>query len=265
MATADLAEGSRHLQKACDSEELLSRLGQRGRTGSKARCHFLTHGDRAKVARRLTYLCLGAGPDVQVLSSDRWMPVGFDEVKEAELDRAGLLPSVDQQSLTDWWLVEKGPNSRTPNWDIASTCTIDGRQGFVLVEAKAHGTEFSDAGKRLRGGDSGANHKRIGEAIIDANEGLGEATGLDWGLSRNRSYQLSNRFAWAWKVCTLGYPVAIVYLGFVGAIEMEPDYFRDEEEWITLVLSKTIVPAKAWSRRGGGWNWVGVVSGLFNQ
>lgn len=144
----------RDLQNIYNSEELLSRLKQNGRTGSKARCHFLTHGERAKVARRLTYLCMGAGPKVQVLPSDHWMPVGFDKVEEAELDKADFLPPVDQQSLTHWWLAERRPNSQTPNWDIASTCTIDGRQGLVLVEAKAHGTEFTDGGKPLRNGDS---------------------------------------------------------------------------------------------------------------
>ncbi len=190
---------------------------------------------------------MGAGPKVQVLPSDHWMPVGFDKVEEAELDKADFLPPVDQQSLTHWWLAERRPNSQTPNWDIASTCTIDGRQGLVLVEAKAHGTEFTDGGKPLRNGDSPANHERIGQAIDDANEGLVEATGLDWGLSRDHSYQLSNRFAWAWKVCTLGYPVALVYLGFIGATEMKSDYFRDEDEWITLVLSKTAVPSEAWA------------------
>jgi hypothetical protein len=82
------------------------------------------------------------------------MPVGFDKVEEAELDKADFLPPVDQQSLTHWWLAERRSNSQTPNWDIASTCTIDGRQGLVLVEAKAHGTEFTDGGKPLRDGDA---------------------------------------------------------------------------------------------------------------
>jgi hypothetical protein len=44
------------------AKDLLSRLRAKEQRGSKPRCHFLTHGDPAKVARRLTYLCMGGRP-----------------------------------------------------------------------------------------------------------------------------------------------------------------------------------------------------------
>src|SRR4051794_17395520 len=41
---------------------------------------------------------------------------------------------------------------------------------------------------------------------------------------------MSNRFAWGWKLCTLGYSVALVYLGFVGARDMSGS-FETETDW----------------------------------
>jgi hypothetical protein len=41
---------------------------------------------------------------------------------------------------------------------------------------------------------------------------------------------MSNRFSWAWKLCTLGYPIALVYLGFIDATEM-PSLFRQDDDW----------------------------------
>ena len=71
------------------------------------------------------------------------MPEGFDQVEEAQLHRAPrLLTPQDCKALGDWWLVVQSDDSRTPNWDIASTCTVDGRKGVLLVEAKAHNQEL---------------------------------------------------------------------------------------------------------------------------
>ena len=46
-------------------------------------------------------------------------------------------------------------------------------------------------------------------------------------------YQLSNRFAWLWKLASLGIPVVLLYLGFLNAQDMTDDgpLFRSEEEW----------------------------------
>lgn len=100
-----------------------------------------------------------------------------------------------QQQLRDWWLaVPKRAN--TPNWDLASTCRIEGRQGLLLVEAKAHTKELSYDGKRTPDTENGRrNRKRIGSAIEEANADLEHVTGESWGISRDACYQLSNRFA----------------------------------------------------------------------
>ncbi len=63
------------------------------------------------------------------------------------------------------------------------------------------------------------NHAQIGRAISEASLGLKD-TMDGWNLSRDSHYQLANRFAWAWKLASMGVPVVLVYLGFLGAAEM---------------------------------------------
>jgi hypothetical protein len=195
--------------------ELLSRLRRKEQRGSKPRCHFLTHGHNEEVAHRLTSLI---APRCRVSAADKWMPTGFEATEEAQLHKAEcLIPSADdRQVLKHWWLADPRPTSRTPTWDIASTCLIDGRRGLLLMEAKAHEAELINeaCGKRFDQGSSQVNHYRIGRAIAEANEGLQIATKMEWRLSSARCYQMSNRFAWAWKLCTLGYPVALCIWAF---------------------------------------------------
>ena len=176
------------------------------------------------MASRLNVL---AEPWASVSSDDCWMPEGFCRTQEAELDKAiRLLPRQgERDKLRSWWLVVSSRNTRTPNWDIASTCTIDGRKGLILVEAKAHDTELYNetGGKSLdvsATANSRRNHAKIGKAIDEANVGLADQTGRRWSLSRDNRYQMSNRFAWSWKIAELGYPVVLIYLGFLEAEEM---------------------------------------------
>lgn len=64
------------------SSDLVQHLPPKEQRGSKPRCHILTHGTKDEVARRLTSLIHPFG---QVSASDRWMPIGFDATKEAQL------------------------------------------------------------------------------------------------------------------------------------------------------------------------------------
>jgi hypothetical protein len=70
-----------------------------------------------------------------------------------------------------------------------------------------------------------------------------------WALSVDRNYQLCNRFAWAWKLASLGVPVVLVYLGFLRAEEMGRP-LADGDQWEHLVRehSKGIVPATIWDK-----------------
>jgi hypothetical protein len=193
-------------------------------------------------------------PD-SVISSDCdfWMPRGLTEYRETTLvDNSDFLTPDRRKALTDWWL-EKLRGANLPNWDIASTCTIEKTKGLVLVEAKAHDKELSEAGKSLPTTTNGQmNHKRIGIAIEQANIGLNGVM-KGWALSRDSHYQLSNRFAWAWKLTTLGMPVVLIYLGFLNAIEMcdQGQPFDNNSVWDSCIRNhaKNIVPDDAWGKR----------------
>ena len=106
------------------TEELLQLLPRNARRGSKPRCHLLTHGPADVVAAQLTKL---AAPFATVTAEDHWMPRGFDERREAQLHETTKLlsPSVAEQ-LKRWWLLPASKRGMTPNFDIASTCCIDG-------------------------------------------------------------------------------------------------------------------------------------------
>jgi hypothetical protein len=235
---------------------LLARLGPKERRGSKPRCHWLTHGAPAAVAERLNAL---ASPWATVCPTDRWMPEGFEVTQEAELPKASRLLDIDlRRRLSQWWLPAGHENAKTPNFDIASTCTIEGAPGLLLVEAKAHRVELEGeaGGRRLpakASADSEASHQTIGAAISAARNGLSAATELDWSISRDSHYQMSNRFAWSWKLAESRIPVVLIYLGFLGADEMvdRGKPFPDHHGWETLVKehSAPLFSATVWNRR----------------
>jgi hypothetical protein len=189
------------------------------------------------------------------------MPQGFDVTDEAELHNAPrLLPSEICKTLLSWWLVANEGNPRTPNWDIASTCSIGGKEGLLLVEAKAHDKELIDeetGRKNIAPPVSIAarrNHQRIGWCIQDANLALCGETQLSWALSRDWNYQMCNRFAWCWKVAESGLPVILVYLGFLNAGDMADGTRKplaDAEEWQKLVEShsKPLFSKEVWNRK----------------
>ncbi len=208
--------------------------------GSRPRCVLLMDGKPEDVAARLTRLVDLA--EVVVSPDDKWMPYGkpvrqqdgeWDDepAGEASLDKSNdLLSPANQQQLGNWWLAENPGNRKTPNWDIASTCKISGKKGLLLIEAKAHRNEL---GKRGSGAKDDNNRKRIGDCIEEAKQGLRKETSIDWNLSCDSYYQMSNRFAWSWKLTQLGFPVVLVYLGFLDANEMRKQGkpFTTLEEW----------------------------------
>jgi hypothetical protein len=187
------------------------------------------------------------------------MPEGFERRTEAQLHQALRLLDHDRcRRLAEWWLPPEWQDATTPNFDIASTCTIDGAQGLLLVEAKAHDEELNAeiAGRKLLADapDSRkASHATINDAIVSACAGLCETTSLTWKISRDSHYQMSNRFAWSWKLVALGLPVVLVYLGFLNAHEMayrgEP--FASHDAWERLVRSHSapLFPDQVWNHR----------------
>jgi hypothetical protein len=234
-------------------DELLAKLNPKERRGSKPRRHLLTDGHDDHVAFRLNSL---VAPFASVSPCDRWMPEGFSVPEEAQLDRAPRLVSPEvSAALRKWWLGASTTLGRTPNFDIASTCTIGDEPGLMLVEAKAHHQELigAKAGRAPRDESSDDETDRtIRAAIAEACHTLELGTGLAWGISTDSHYQLSNRVAWACKLTTLGIPVALIYLGFLGADEMADRGapFIDHAEWERSVRSHSTgcVPDAAWNR-----------------
>jgi hypothetical protein len=235
-------------------------LKRKEQRGSKPRCHLLTDGSNREVAARLSGLL---APFATVAASDQWMPRGFESIEECQLHRRSpVLDSNLCDQLAAWWLPANQRTDRTPNFDIASTCLIDGRPGIVLVEAKAHDNELirESAGRKVTSSDPSesrasreSSHATIGTAIEQARTGLSAETGLGFGISRDRCYQMSNRFAWAWKIAASGVPVVLMYLGFLDAEDMATGGkpFRTHDEWEELVRSHgaSIVPDAIWNQR----------------
>jgi len=242
------------------------RLGKDNR-GSRPRCVLLVDGGRDEVAARLTRM-VGVD-DVAITGDDIWQPRGKPVQKEdgswdttpaeeVELDKPNdLLPSAISKCLSDWWLAVSENDPRTPNWDMAGTCTVRGKKGLVLVEAKAHWNELarSSEGKRLQKPASDGtlkNHEKIGEAIEEAAIGLRAATGGSWRIARDSHYQLSNRFAWSWKLASLGIPIVLVYLGFLYATDIAKggDLFHSEEHWERVVKGhcEGVVDSGCWGQ-----------------
>ena len=214
---------------------------------------MLTSGSPDQVALRLTGI---VAPYAEVdPSRDCWKPRGFLRPDEAELCKdTSFLTDERCGRVLSWWLVHRA-RTRTPVWDIASIARIGGRDGLILVEAKAHNNELSAAGKiapRASSEGSKANDAHIRAAIEEANIGLGGPR-RGWGLNADHRYQLSNRFAWAWKIADLGIPVVLVYLGFLGAEEMVDQGlpFGSAAHWGDVVRGHAmgVVPDRAWEQQ----------------
>jgi hypothetical protein len=219
--------------------------------GSLLRCLLLTGQRPDRVVGQPTSLV--HLPNVVISSDDFSMPRGLKDYEESTLvDSSHFLSAEKRKALKEWWLI-KPRGAMLPNWDIASTCRIGGARGLVLVEAKAHDNELSEAGKsNPTTANSRLNHAQIQRAIDQANSGLNEIL-RGWALSRDSHYQLSNRFAWAWKLATLGVPVILVYLGFLNATEMldQGERFDSPEAWQICIRdhAQGIVPEGAWDRK----------------
>ena len=238
--------------------ELLQRLGPNQRRGSKPRCHWIAHGSQAEVAERLTGLIAPWGT---VSADDNWLPLGFDDTTEAELHKAeSLLTTEHCLTLRNWWFKKfSGGLQKSPSFDIASTCSVKmedcERPGILLVEAKAHDTELNEEerGKPLESNPTPGrktNHDHICKALANANPALNRITELEWNISGQDRYQMSNRFGWATALLELGFPVILVYLGFLRADEMSDrgTPLADHDTWEALVKDhgNGVVPKAAW-------------------
>ena len=242
-----------------NNKEMMDYLTQelpndKDKKGSRIRILKMTHGDRKAVIEKFNPII----KDFATISeNDYWMPRGLMDTNEARVEKEiGFLSAEHREQLTNWWLASTENNPNTPNWDFISTGKIKGKEGLILIEAKAHREEFKTDGKdtsKLESERSEANHKKIGEAIEEAKNKLNEhSVHGHFDISRDKYYQLSNRFAWSWKIASMGIPVVLVYLGFLNASEMgngQERIFKKHEDWENFFEEDSIndiVPYKVW-------------------
>jgi hypothetical protein len=153
-----------------------------------------------------------------------WQPKGRHDHHETVLVGGGqrFLSRVEEELLVTWWLVHR-KGAKLPTWDlVVSALDSHGKKALILVEAKAHATELSSAGKlpaRRKTPEeqarSDANHARIFQAILEAKTALQQVVPTI-AICQGRNYQFANRIAFAWKLASMGIPVALIYLGFIG-------------------------------------------------
>jgi hypothetical protein len=137
---------------------------------------------------------------------------------------AGSLPSC-------WWV--KGQRTR-PTWDLICHVQVSEAPGLLLTEAKAHEGELDWPGKRLSASAtvaSKANHVQIAHCIQEANSALNNLCDGLFNLNVNSHYQLANRITYAWKLASLGLPIVLLYLGFIGDTYFIADYFQNDAHW----------------------------------
>jgi hypothetical protein len=226
-----------------DASDVLTFLPREFR-GSRWRCLLLTHQHRNIVKKLLAEM---AGPSVEIADSDQYLPQGFAAPHEPELSKVAFRATkAFLQEISSWWLKEP-KNARTPNWDIVSDCSFGGRDGLLLVEAKAHANEINGSQDRCKSKSCNAPHIR--DAIAKANEEWNKVC-PGFALSCDHHYQLSTRFAFAWKLASAGIPVILVYLGFINATEMsKKGAFKNLADWETLLKAGTahVVPPSVWN------------------
>lgn len=230
--------------------------------GSRYRCLLATDLDPKEVRQLLIELCEPLG--VNISKKDEFYPKGFKDAQELILTSQRAKPffnnhfpeigfdEIKTKVKDGWWLTPK-VGGNTPNWDLVCSCRHNGAPALILVEAKAHTRELCESGKIQKSGsttDSKANHTSISRAISIANEGLNRSYVPEgFNLSVDRCYQLSNRFAFAWKLASIGVPVILVYLGFINTTEMGDDHFHNESEWSKCLIkhSKDLIPQNVWN------------------
>lgn len=209
--------------------------------GSRYRCLTLTalpNDELCLILNKLIY------PYGNVTAKDRSIPQGFLNSKEAELNKVDdfFLTKNCRDVLKQWWLKKFNANTRTPVWDLISTCKINNKHGLLLVEAKAHLDELNENDKCKAGKE---NYDNIKSELDYINKSA------VWKLSTDSHYQLSNRLAWAWKLTSMGVPVILIYLGFLNAKEMiGRKIFNSHQQWEDTITkySTDVLPSKAWNK-----------------
>ncbi len=201
-----------------------------GWKGSKMRCLLLTSMGKASLRETLMQVINQTKEydNIKIPDVFEFYPKGVVNPNEVELDKQEIPIGGSREycnKLYRWWLGDTKKQERTPVWDVVITAEIDQIPGLILIEAKAHEEELNNEkkgkDKPSASKNSEENHARIQSAIIEARDGLNEASQSDKiKIDRDTCYQISNRLAFAWRLARLGIPVVLIYLGFEHTMEM---------------------------------------------
>jgi hypothetical protein len=206
----------------------------------RSRKHVLDWIGSDGFRRNLNDLLGSAGVNVGLRDIRR--PVGHDDGLEFELpDFCWCFRPRWRvhDSLRSWWLPASAlkKNARTPVWDLISTCSILGRQGLLLVEAKAREGELDWKAKPLeaKGTEpSKAAHDHATAAVGNISHKLASLYGAKVILDTEPHHELTDRLAWAAFLASQGIPVALLYLGFTGD-STTPGFLKDDAHWQRLM------------------------------
>jgi hypothetical protein len=199
-------------------------------------------------------------------NADR-QPKSYDDCRESTLTnkKDSFLTRCQAQCVRDWWLFHKR-GSKLPTWDLVIQAEdINKHPALVLVEAKARISELRSDGKKSSKRSqpeaqkrSDDNDERIGKAISEAMSFL-KHQNPKIHLCKYENYQFCNRIAFSWKLASMGIPVVLVYLGFLGDTGFTDRIFT-KERWTQSVREKTEknFPFELWAeeiRCGAGSFW----------
>ncbi|MFA7543469.1 MAG: hypothetical protein WCY84_03760 [Candidatus Cloacimonadaceae bacterium] len=210
--------------------------------GSQLRCLLLTQLDEKEFKKQMEAI-IGKETlerfKIEIPDDCKYFPKGFATPEEIQLDKKRIEIEGSNaycDMIKKWWLKSGGT---TPVWDLVCTAKIGGKEGFILVEAKAHLKESAPKNDKCKSKKESRNRNQIKEALKSINDEY------EYDLSLTELYQMSNRIAWSVKLASMGIPIVLIYLGFLNAEEMykknDPIFKKQEElKKMSILSEKTI-------------------------
>ena len=222
--------------------------------GSRLRCILLSGLPVSTISQKITRLIESSNANdlkVKIREDDFiYYPRGYLTPNEIRLgDVSPLLDDNIRKKLIKWWLdIDKDTSRQTPNWDFACSALINNDPGLILIEAKAHQEELTK--KDWCKAKSEKSKLAIKLAIERANEKLDNIQ-RGFALDTFSHYQISNRFAWSWKLASKGIPVVLIYLGFLETAEMKQKILKSHQDWVKIMhdYSEHLVPEQVWGNK----------------
>ncbi|MFH5806309.1 hypothetical protein [Alienimonas sp. DA493] len=212
-------------------------LAERYERGS--RTHVLDLLEDARGRNSLTSALRGTG--LRPAAEPHFRPAGRGrDVTEYELeDYLGEVGPPLPALEPTWWVRHREGAARGPVWDLLAVLEPVGggapvaRPGLLLVDAKAHASEFRPEKGMSEPEDSDRsreNARRIRKPIKEAERRLNVLNRLMVRFPTERHYHLVSRLAYACEAASRGCAAVLMLLGFTGDTTF-PDHFRGGPHW----------------------------------